>query len=68
MGGVPLGAAGYRVQDRKLAYDFSRFKRIVDVGGGYGALLAGILATSPEARAVLYDLEPPFVLLVHSHR
>ena len=25
------------------AYDFSQFRRIVDVGGGHGALLAAIL-------------------------
>jgi len=38
------------------AYDFSRFKCLVDVGGGHGALLAGILSASPNARGVLYDL------------
>ena len=38
------------------AYDFSPFERVVDVGGGHGALLAGILAASPQARGVLYDL------------
>jgi O-methyltransferase domain len=38
------------------AYDFSRFKRLVDVGGGHGALLAGILSASPKTRGVLYDL------------
>jgi len=38
------------------AFDFSRFERIIDVGGGHGALLAGILAASPKTRGVLYDL------------
>jgi SAM-dependent methyltransferase len=38
------------------AFDFSGFERIVDVGGGHGALLAGILAACPKARGVLYDL------------
>ena len=38
------------------AYDFSRFQRIVDVGGGQGALLAAILAANTHARGVLYDL------------
>jgi SAM-dependent methyltransferase len=38
------------------AYDFSRFERIVDVGGGHGALLAGLLAVSSKTRGVLYDL------------
>ena len=38
------------------AYEFSRFQRIVDVGGGQGALLGGILAANPNLRGVLYDL------------
>jgi hypothetical protein len=38
------------------AYDFSRFQRIVDVGGGQGALLAAILAANTRARGVLHDL------------
>lgn len=38
------------------AYDFSCFERIVDVGGGHGALLAGILYAIPKVRGVLYDL------------
>jgi len=38
------------------AYDFSRFERLVDVGGGEGALLRDILAATPRLRAVLFDL------------
>lgn len=38
------------------AYDFSPYSTIVDVGGGHGRLLAGILATTPTAQGVLYDL------------
>jgi hypothetical protein len=38
------------------AYDFSRFERIVDVGGGHGRLLAGILLANPRLSGVLYDL------------
>jgi len=37
------------------AYDFSRFERIVDVGGGHGALLRAILSEHPKARGLLYD-------------
>lgn len=37
------------------AYDFGRFRRIVDVGGGQGALLAAVLAAHPSARGVLFD-------------
>ena len=38
------------------AYDFSAFNRIVDVGGGAGALLHGILSANPKLRGVLFDL------------
>jgi SAM-dependent methyltransferase len=38
------------------AYDFSRFERIVDVGGGEGALLRDILAATPRLQGVLFDL------------
>ncbi len=39
------------------AYDFSRYRTIVDVVGGRGTLLAGILAQSPSSHGVLYDSE-----------
>jgi SAM-dependent methyltransferase len=38
------------------AYDFTRFRRIVDVGGGNGTLLAAILAAAPELRGIVFDL------------
>jgi hypothetical protein len=38
------------------AYDFTQFRQIVDVGGGSGALLAGILRAHPTLKAVLFDL------------
>jgi hypothetical protein len=38
------------------AYDFSRFERIVDVGGGQGALLHEILSAHPKLRGILADL------------
>jgi ubiquinone/menaquinone biosynthesis C-methylase UbiE len=37
------------------AYDFSG-KRVMDVGGGYGELLAQILLTHPSAHGLLFDL------------
>src|SRR5262245_11334337 len=37
-------------------YDFSRFRTIVDVGGGHGFLLATILRAHPTLRGVLFDL------------
>jgi hypothetical protein len=38
------------------AYDFSPYTTIIDVGGGHGRLLAAILAATPAARGVLFDL------------
>ena len=40
------------------AYDFGRFRHVVDVGGGDGTLLAAILREAPDTRAVLVDVEP----------
>ncbi|MFJ5281400.1 methyltransferase [Streptomyces parvulus] len=37
------------------AYDFSRFKTVVDFCAGRGELLAGILRTSPGVRGILAD-------------
>jgi len=42
------------------SYDFSVFERIVEVGGGTGALLAAILESAPNLRGVLFDL--PYVI------
>jgi hypothetical protein len=38
-----------------LEYDFSVFRRIVDVGGGRGSLLSAILRRYPSICGVLYD-------------
>ncbi len=38
------------------AYDFADIGTLVDVGGGYGALLAAILAANPHLKGVLVDL------------
>src|SRR5262245_22588770 len=47
------------------AWDFSRYHTVVDVGGGRGALLAGILSWYPTLDGVLYDL-PAVVSGAHS--
>ena len=36
-------------------YDFSPFHTVVDVGGGYGALLATILRNNPGTRGILFE-------------
>ncbi len=45
-----------QVSDILAAYDFSRFERIVDVGGGQGLLLHRILSAHPQLHGVLADL------------
>lgn len=52
MAGMSSGIVGLLVE----AYDFSRFECIVDVGGGRGVLLAGILERFARPRGVLFDL------------
>jgi SAM-dependent methyltransferase len=39
------------------AYDFSGFATVMDVGAGYGAVLAEILRANPAIAGVIYDLE-----------
>ena len=43
--------------DETLAvYDFTRCRRIADIGGGHGTFLRGILDRSPGSTGVLFDL------------
>jgi hypothetical protein len=44
------------IVDLLANYDFNQFTHIVDVGGGDGTLLAGILARCPNAKGTLLDL------------
>ncbi len=39
------------------AYDFTPFRRIVDIGGGHGELLASMLGAAPGAEGVLLEQE-----------
>ncbi len=39
----------------RSAYDFSPFKKVVDVGGGHGGLITEILKANPNTRGVLFD-------------
>ena len=38
------------------SYDFSPFGTLVDVGGGNGSLLIGILNANPKLRGILFDM------------
>ena len=51
-----IGMHGAVASAVAAAYDFSRFRCIVDVGGGKGALLTAILKDQPQMRGLLFDL------------
>lgn len=38
------------------AYDFSGFKKVVDIGGGHGALMAALLKAYPAMQGAVFDL------------
>lgn len=38
------------------SYDFSSFGTLVDIGGGNGSLLIGILTANPNLRGIVFDL------------
>jgi O-methyltransferase domain/Dimerisation domain len=48
------------------AYDFSPFSTIVDIGGSYGTLMAGILRNNQSARGILFD-QPHVVAVADKH-
>ncbi len=37
------------------AYDFGKIRRLVDVGGGHGALISAILQANPHLKGILFD-------------
>jgi len=37
------------------SYDFSAFRKVVDIGGGHGSFLASILKANPTAEGVIFD-------------
>jgi O-methyltransferase domain/Dimerisation domain len=41
-----------------MAYDFSAFSTIVDVGGGHGALIRAILMANRTLKGILFDAAP----------
>ena len=44
------------VEAAVAAYDFSSITKIVDVGGGYGTLIAAILKENPHMTGLLFDM------------
>jgi len=51
-----VGFHGAEAEAVATAYDFSKMKTIVDVGGATGNLLTAVLGHAPGARGILYDL------------
>jgi hypothetical protein len=49
------GRSAQEAGDVVAAYDFAGVRRLVDVGGGQGVLLAAILRSAPQLRALLVD-------------
>lgn len=49
-------AIHYRVQSALDVYDFSRFRKVVDVGGGNGAFLLEMLKRSSRLEGIVFDL------------
>jgi O-methyltransferase domain len=49
-------AIRYRVEPALAAYDFARFRRFVDIGGGNGTLALAILQRFPHLEGVVFDL------------
>jgi SAM-dependent methyltransferase len=47
-----------QIADILSAHDFSSYERVVDIGGGHGHLLRGILARHPGVNGCLFDLPP----------
>lgn len=48
-------ASRSRVTAFVASYDMTPFRTVVDVGGGHGALVAGILGACPTSRGILFD-------------
>ena len=49
-------AARQRIPAIVSAYDFSRYGTIADIGGGRGHLIDAVLAATPSAKGILFDL------------
>jgi hypothetical protein len=50
------GQTAASVEAVLAAYDFAGVRELVDVGGGRGALVAGVLRANPEMRGILFDM------------
>ena len=44
-------------RDAMKVYDFGRFARVLDLGGGYGGVLAELLRAHPDQTGAVFDLD-----------
>jgi ubiquinone/menaquinone biosynthesis C-methylase UbiE len=52
-----MGDLSAAVSDAVITiYDFGKFQKVMDVGGGHGILLGAILKANPKMRGILFDL------------
>ena len=47
--------ASWEIAAVLAAYDYTRFARIADIGGGRGHLLRAVLDAAPSATGVMFD-------------
>jgi ubiquinone/menaquinone biosynthesis C-methylase UbiE len=49
------GVTAQATEALHAAYSFAGIKKLIDVGGGHGALLTSILTRNPDLRGILFD-------------
>jgi len=52
------GFSGQEAEAILAAYDFAGFRKIIDIGGGEGALMTAILRRHPQLSGLVFDLAP----------
>jgi SAM-dependent methyltransferase len=55
-GGAMTSISSLAIAAVLKAYDFSGIRKLVDVGGGHGSLMAAILKANPTVDGVIFDL------------
>lgn len=60
------GMTAQAIEAIHAVYDFAGINTIVDVGGGHGGLITGILKKNPSMRGILFDA-PPVIAGAKSH-
>lgn len=54
------GVSGAVIEGITEHYDFSPYKTLVDIGGGNGALMFGVLRASPNSEGIVFD--EPYII------